>query len=65
MNEIDEYWWRTQRMHCQCAGVLGKYLLQLLHDLLEGGLQLLGHSPLHGCQLAQRVVFLHTHTASL
>ena len=49
-------------MHCQCTGVPSIYLLQLLHDLLEGGLQLLGHSPLHCCQLAQRVVFLHIHT---
>lgn len=54
-------------MHCRCIGVASKYLLQLLHDLLEGRLQLLGHSPLHCRQLAQRVVFLHTHihTASL
>ena len=47
-------------MHCRCIGVANKYLLQLLHDLLEGRLQLLGHSPLHCRQLAQRVVFLHT-----
>lgn len=33
-------------------------LLQLLHDFVEGGLQLLGHRPLHGCQLHQRAIFL-------
>lgn len=63
--EMNEHWWRAQRMHCQCIGVPSKYLLQSLHDLLEGGLQLLGHSPFHCRQLAERVVFLHPHTASL
>ena len=36
-----------------------KYLLKPLHDFLEGGLQLLGHCPFHGCQLGQRAVLLH------
>ena len=40
---------------------MSNYLLQLLHDLLEGGLQLLGHRPLHGRQLAQSIVLLHLH----
>ena len=35
------------------------YLLKPLHDFLEGGLQLLGHCPFHGCQLGQRAVLLH------
>ena len=40
---------------------MSNHLLQLLHDFLEGGLQLLGHRPLHGRQLAQGVVLLHSH----
>lgn len=43
------------------AAIAGRHadLLQPLHDFLEGGLQLLGDCPLHGCQLHQCAVFLH------
>lgn len=37
-------------------------LLEALHDLLEGGLQLLGDCPFHGCQLGEGAVLLHAPT---
>ena len=36
------------------------YLLELLYDFLKGGLQLLRHSPFHGCQLGKGTILLHT-----
>lgn len=36
-----------------------RYLLELLYDFLKGGLQLLRHRPLHGCQLGKGTILLH------
>lgn len=53
-------------LHGEVAGGVGRGLhLELLHDLLEGGLQLLGHCALHGRQLGQGAVLLQPEQASM